>query len=248
MIKPLLLTAIGVGSLLGLANTGPAGVGTAQHCRAPIGPATELVRDFWLCESFHSGQRQLFACRDYQSDGIRYRVYYRGGTIPKAVARVEQDEAGERLGWSAYEADAGPLCDTAPPAQIPESSHHIGTGVCESTSGQSTPCSAFEDASASQSHVIHYMVFYDKDGNGIEAIEPLSVRPNDGALVARLAFMIGAELANTDCCRQRALDYLAYSFEKYPDSDAYRKEYEWQRLEQEAFRNQDTCIGTGTVN
>lgn len=248
MNKPLLISAFGLASLLALEGVDSARLDSAQRCKPPIGPGSELARDFWLCESTHAGQKNLFSCREYQTGGTRYRAYYRGGTIPKAVARIEQGANGENLVWIDSAGNSQPLCETAPPTAIPSTSHHVGSGVCESSAGQSLPCSIFEDHPPGQMIVVHYMVFYDKDGNGPQTIEPITIGDNVDGMAAELAFRIGAELAAAACCPNKALDYLAYALEEYPDYDAYRNEYEWQRMDMESLKNQDPCAGTGLVN
>lgn len=248
MNKPLLLCAIGLAGLLVLKGVDSAPLDSARHCERPIGPESTLVRDSWLCQSSHTGHRGVFSCREYETNGTRYRAYFRGGTTPKAVARIEQGTAGEYLEWLEYPNGSGPLCETKPPTAIPKTSHHIGSGVCEGSAGQPLPCSIFEDHPPGQTTIVHYMVFYDKDGKGPQIIEPITIGLNFGAMAAELAYQIGTELANTACCPTKALDYLAYALEEYPDYDTYRNEYEWQRLDIESLNDQDPCAGTGLVN
>ena len=248
MSKSLLLSAFGLVGIVVLEGADSARLDSVRHCEPPIGPESTIVRDSWLCQLSHAGHADVFSCREYESNGTRYRAYYRGGTTPKAVARIEQGTNGEDLKWLEYANGSGPLCETKPPAAIPKTSHHIGSGVCESNTGQLLPCSIFEDHPPGQMTIVHYTVFYDRDGKGPQTIEPVTIGLNFGAMTAELAYHIGAELADTACCPGKALDYLAYAVDQYPDHDPYRNEYEWQRLDMESLKNQDPCAGTGLVN
>ena len=118
----------------------------AQECRAQ----TELVTDFHLCESSHTGKRELYSCRDYRQDSILYRAYYKGGRTPKALATVAQESGWVKLNRIEPMGRKHMNCDISPPEGIPQDVIYLGSGVCEDRQEQPVPCSLYKQAAARQ--------------------------------------------------------------------------------------------------
>ena len=196
--------------------------------------------DFRLCESDHTGQSELYSCRDYLSPQGRYRFLYRGGPYPKAVAITEHGSSEthshrmDRLGTSYRE------FKIEPPEGVPESATHLGTGVCEDEDGNPVPCSVFRHAPARDPSIHHYMVFYDTHGHGPSEIEKQRMGANPYAMVAELAHQMGLNLLRAECCHRLAGAYFAHAYELFPDDDDYRGDY----LRHQTVAAQLDCTGS----
>lgn len=193
------------------------------------------VSSFFLCQSSHSGTAQAYSCRNYRKGDRRFRAYYRGGTVPKAVAML--DPSGHITGLQVAEnaGDNGIAFPVRPPRGIPATAKFQGSGVCINDDDKNIPCGVFIDRSARVPVIARYMVFYDANGSGATVFDRQEAGPNRDAIPAELAYQIGVRLMASDCCRTEGLGYLKAALSLFPDSGVYRKTYERYRVELAAY-------------
>lgn len=236
-----LKAGITLGGVLGLVFSAQGDNKDSVSCRAPIPTDVTLVRDFYLCKSAHKGRIDTYSCRDYRSANQQYRVFYKGGVAPKAVARVRYRNSGESLTYIELPESRSSICDVVPPTTVPRTAKFLGTGVCEDKHERNVPCSVFRAAPARQFNIVAYIVFYDREGNGPSLIDAQPVGSNHDALVAEMAFQIGTDLIDTACCYKQGLRYLTYAIKRFPQSRAYREVYRWYKWESEVTE-QAPCL------
>jgi hypothetical protein len=187
------------------------------------------VASLHLCRSGHDGRKDIYACQDFRSSEGRYRVMFKGGHHPQAIAMLAVDgEAGKVL-WSRTEKSDGPVCSLTPPPQAPATNQFISAGVCTDDAGQSVPCAVFRRKAPRAQITTDYLVFYQIDGSGPHHAIPMYVDTDPDALPAELAFQIGRRLIRKACCQHRGLQYLQYAAQLDPDSTVYRATLEQVR-------------------
>lgn len=182
--------------------------------------------DFFLCTSDHSGKKQTYSCRDYTENDVSYRLFFRGGSKPKAAARVDGRMPNEIYRHYDISKLQLPVYQVAPPEGLPAGSRFIGSGVCRNEQNEPLPCGVFEHAPARDPYTYRYMVFYHDLGGGPVKIGKYIAGPNDNAIPAEFAYQTGLGLVQSSCCAAEGLAYLAYAHELFPDSREYRQAYE----------------------
>ena len=200
-------------------------------CSAFIPSDSKTVGSIQLCRSGHSGKDALYACQNFASASGKYRVFFKGGRQPKAIARVAEDGAINEMMWSDAEQARTPVCDFPPPALVPSTTTFIGAGVCQDEADQFIPCAVFRHNTPRSSTITDHMVFYSPDGSGPAYTSTIEIGINRDAVPAEIAFQIGLNLMQTHCCQQRGLQYIEYACQLYPDSRLYRETFEHFVLE-----------------
>lgn len=190
----------------------------------------------WLCESAHSGELQAYGCQDYLSGQKHYRLYFRGGAAPKAIAIVERDEPRVFHQSTRVNASQVQTCEIAVPVGVPDAATHLGTGVCKDGCGKPVPCSVFRLEAARELAIIHYTVLYHPQGHGPLSMDTRVMGNNEEALAAELSYQLGVSLLHADCCPEQALGYLAHAHRLFPDDKQYRESY----LRMRAMRSAST--------
>jgi hypothetical protein len=212
-------------SLPVLSINGPGAIALAEGWTGTLPVEAEAVGDFRLCESDHTGNSELYSCRDFSGREGRFRLFYRGGPHPKAIATsghggvVTEPQRLDGLGGRCED------CDVAPPRGVPGGATHLGTGVCQDEDGDSVPCSIFRHAPSRDPRIHHYVVFYYVDGKGPYLIEKQAMGTSSNAMVAELAYQVGRSLLRTGCCKRLAIAYIAHAYELFPNEDEYRSDY-----------------------
>lgn len=197
----------------------------AAECLGLI-PQTALPDgEMWLCVSGHNGRLERFSCQDYMDARGRYRLFFRGGVVPKAVAIFLHD--GPRVFQLTEHDSAAPrhTCKIATPAGVPEEALHLGTGVCRNDCDKEVPCSVFRLEAARYPAIVHYTVLYDSQGYGPVSMDTRKLETNDEALIAELAYQFGLNLSHANCCMDQALDYFGHAYQLFPDDAQYRESY-----------------------
>lgn len=192
--------------------------------------------DFFLCKSDHDGSAQTYSCRDYTQNDVSYRLFYRGGTVPRAVARIDGRLPNESIRHFDTNKLTLPVYQVQPPAGLPRSATFLGTGVCRDDSGNKLPCGVFEHFPGREAHKIHYMVLYHDFGGGPIQITRLVAGPNPNAIPAEFAYQTGLGLVKRDCCREEGMAYLELAYKLFPDFEPYRQAYQ-RYHQQEAVMN-----------
>jgi len=194
--------------------------GFAANPSIASGPTAGLAKDFFLCQSRHSGHPVTYSCRDYRIGNTIQRFYFHGGATPKAVATIvdrdvqSMETANTRLDYPVI-----------PPKGIPASAQFMGSGICIDNRDRDVPCSVFAHKPARFPNTVRYMVFYDAAGKGAVRIDRQNAGPNPDAIPAELAYQIGLSLVQADCCRRDGLGYLKMALSLFPDFDVCRDTY-----------------------
>lgn len=182
-----------------------------------------------LCHSSFNGIKDQYSCQDYKTHRATYRVLYRSGLIPKAIVQLDKN-GEEHVMWSTLFADQPMQCPLLPPAGITIHAKHLGVGICYDNNDKRVPCSVYQHAQARDTESYRYMVFYDPSGKGADVVDQQFAGSNEDAMVAEIAYQIGVQLLNTECCSERAIHYLEYAFTLFPQSPDYRVAYNSAKL------------------
>lgn len=192
----------------------------ASECKTQA----ELVSEFYLCESSYTGNIKLYSCRDYRHGDTLLRVYYKGGKTPKAIATINKKSNTTEFNVADKKNHPLMVCNITPPKTMPRDVSYMGTGVCENDKQESIPCSLFKYASARNTEIYHYHVFY--NNNKSLHIDKLLTGNNiENAMTAELAYQIGLQLIKSNCCRKRALEYISHAYKLFPNAEEYRDTY-----------------------
>lgn len=197
-----------------------AAAGFAANTSMAAGPVASLTKDFFLCESSHTGQPITYSCRDYRVGDKIQRFYFHGGATPKAVATIvgqgvqSMETVNTRLEYP-----------VRPPKGIPVGAQFMGSGICIDNRDRDVPCGVFAHKPARFPKTVRYMVFYDVAGKGAVRVDRQTAGPNPDAIPAELAYQIGLGLVQADCCRRDGLGYLKMALSLFPDFDVYRDTY-----------------------
>ncbi len=188
------------------------------------------VGDLRLCEATldgGNGETEIFSCQKYQDDDGTYKVLFKGGRSPCAIYFERHDDPHKQIRpiWTRQEAEGSPACDLETPSGVPAGARFMGTGVCINDTDQLVPCAMFEHEAARDSEIWRYLVFYDRDGAGPVRVTTNTAGINYKAMVAELAYWLGMELQDSECCPERAQDYLAYAYQLFPEAVDYREGY-----------------------
>jgi hypothetical protein len=200
---------------------------SSANCSAFLPAEATTVDSFQLCQSDHSGNNELYACQNFDSLYGHYRVFFKGGRYPKAIATVAENGDVNKMLWSEAKQVDQPVCDFPPPTQIPAATKFIGAGVCEDNTGQPIPCTVFRHKAPRHKIISDHMVFYNSDGTGPEYTSTIKISVNHDAVPAELAYQIGLNLIKTQCCQQRGLQYIEYAYQLFPHSTLYRTTYQY---------------------
>lgn len=212
-----------------------AGLGNNPAWAAKLPPfaknGIQVTSNFFLCHSDHTGKKLTYSCRDYRQDKQQIRAYYRGGTIPKAVATLDANGQVTAIQFADQPNDKLVALPVPPPSIIPATAKFQGSGVCLDEQDKNVPCGIFVDKRARTTEITRYMVYYDANGEGVVQVDKQAAGPNRDAIPAELAYQIGVRLMDSDCCRAEGLGYLKLALSLFPDSGVYRKTYEHYRVE-----------------
>jgi len=204
-------------------------VHAANQCLSYLPADVATSGELKLCHSSYNGLPDQYSCQEYQTSHATYRVLYKGGLVPKAI--VQLDKSGEEhVMWSTLFADAPMQCPLLPPAGITIHAKHLGVGVCVDEKDQNVPCSVYQHAEARDKESYRYMVFYEANGKGASLVDEQFAGSNEDAMVAEIAYQIGVQLLNTECCSERAIHYLEFAFNRYPQTTDYRVAYNSAKL------------------
>ena len=198
-------------------------------CSAYIPPDARTVDSFRLCQSDHGGEGKLYACVHFVSKKGNFRVLFRGGRHPEAIARLTITGEVDELLWRRAKQSNRPTCDFPPPAQLPTGTTFVGAGVCEDEQAQSVPCAVFRDKLPQRATLADHMVLYRADGLGPDHTSIIYTGVNEDAAPAQLAFQIGLALLKTSCCQQNGLKYIEHAYRLFPRSIVYRSAYQHYR-------------------
>ena len=195
-------------------------------CSAYIPPDARTVDSFRLCQSDDGGESKLFACVHFVSEKGDFRVLFRGGRHPEAIARLTITGEVDEMLWRRTKQSNRPTCDFPPPATLPSETVFIGAGVCEDEQAQSVPCAVFRDKLPQSATFADHMVHYRADGLGPDHTSIIYAGVNEDAAPAQLAFQIGLALLKTSCCQQNGLKYIEHAYRLFPGSIVYRSAYQ----------------------
>jgi hypothetical protein len=184
------------------------------------------VASFQLCQSDHSGRQELYACQNFATAADLYRVFFRGGRQPKAIATVTKKGEVDKMLWSATNELEQPVCHFPSPPEIPAAASFQGAGVCTNEDEKAIPCAVFRHKALRLSRISEYLVYYKTDGAGPQSTSVVDIGANHDAAPAELAYRIGLSLLETRCCRQRGLRYIQYASQLFPGSTLYRNTYQ----------------------
>ena len=180
---------------------------------------------FKLCQSDHSGNNELYACQNFTSADGNYRIFFKGGRSPKAITKVTNNGDVKEILWSENMSVNQPVCDLHPSTHIPVTTKFMGAGICKDKNNLSVPCTVFRHKVARLKNITDYMVFYNTNGAGPKYTSTIYMGENQDAMPAELSYQIGLSLLKTGCCQQRALKYIKYAIQMFPDSILYSKSY-----------------------
>ncbi len=203
--------------------------GNENECKSLLPADAAPAGSLKICTSSFNGVSDQYSCQDYKTVEHNYRVLYKSGLIPKAI--VSLDKSGnENLMWSTFFEDRPVRCPLLPPAGISIHAKHMGVGVCFDDEDKKVPCSVYQHAVARDKEAYRYMVFYSPDGKGAQIVDQQYAGNNNDAMVAEIAYQIGVQLLNTECCSERAIYYLKYAFTLFPQTPDYRAAYNSAKL------------------
>jgi len=194
-------------------------------CSAILPLNAAMVDSLQLCQSDHTGKNILYACQHFATADGKYRVYFKGGLEPKAIAAVSENGEVRELLWVETSQRNRPFCQLPPPLQVPDGASFKGAGVCLNDEDESIPCSVFRHKAPGIKTLSDYMVFYHPDGSGAESTSVIYVGVNQDAEPAEFAYQIGLSLLKTHCCRQRGFKYIARAHQLFPHYKRYQKTY-----------------------
>jgi hypothetical protein len=184
--------------------------GRGANCSAFVPPDATTANGFQLCQSDHGGKNELYACQDFATQNEHYRVFFKGGRHPKAIATVTGNSGIKKILWlDEMQADR-PVCNFPPPIEIPAAARFIGAGVCLDESENSVPCALFNHKAAQLESVANYMVFYDAQETSPGYVL-IFKGINENAMLGELAYQLGLSLAKTHCCQRLGLQYIEYA-------------------------------------
>ncbi len=237
---------IGVFSAVPLVASGGSIQGArGAHCSAFLPADAETVDSVHLCHSDHSGKNALYACQNFATHHAHYRVFFKGGPHPKAIASVTENGDIDKMLWSEEMPANRPVCDFPSPIHIPAAAKFMGAGVCLDESDASIPCTLFRYKASQLKTISDYVVFYKVDGVGPEYASTIASGVNRNAMPAELAYKMGLSLLKTDCHPQRGLQYIKHAYQLFPNSTLYRTAY--QHYTQQVSKGtplQPTCSRT----
>lgn len=199
-----------------------------NQCHTFLPAKAQPVEHLKLCESAYTGYWQQYSCQDYQHGKERYRVIYRGGLIPKAIVTLNRWQQ-EQLIWSPVFGDRKMSCPLPPPNGMPSQASHRGTGVCQDDNDADVPCSVYEHKAARKTEYHRYMVYYQPNGDGAKIIDGQVAGTNKNAMVAELAYQLGRNLLETNCCSEQAMHYLEFAHSLFPRAEEYHAAYQQAR-------------------
>jgi hypothetical protein len=221
------LSVLGILAIVGLGSSPAWAAKLPPFSKNGIQPTS----NFFLCQSDHSGKTLTYSCRDYRQGEQKIRAFYKGGTIPKAVATLDANGRVTAIQLPDQSNDKPVALPVRPPSVIPATSKFQGSGVCLDEHDKNVPCGIFIDKPARMPEITRYMVYYDAKGDGVVQLDKQAAGPNRDAIPAELAYQIGVRLMDSDCCRTEGLGYLKLALSLFPDSGVYRKTYERYRVE-----------------
>lgn len=193
-------------------------------------PADAVTHDsFKLCQSDHSGKDENYACQTFVAADGRYRVLFKGGRHPRAIAKVAENGDVAEMLWSENGQAPQPVCHFPPPIKVPAETSFKGAGVCLDEGNRSIPCTVFHHKAARTDSVYDYLIFYKPDGSGPDYMQSIYLGENKDAMAAELAYQIGLGLLKTECCQQSGLQYVAHAYQLYPGSTLYRTAYHYYK-------------------
>jgi len=178
-----------------------------------------------LCHSKLDGQKGVYACQTVIAETGKYRIYFKGGLRPKAIAKINSQNSAGRLMWKNNQTTEQPVCTLEAASDIPSGSQFLGAGVCENTNDQPVPCAVFRHNPIRTRTYSDYMTFYDPDGGGPRETKIIYTGVNHDAMPAELEYQIGLNLLKTQCCRKRGLKYIEHAHALFPASTLYRATY-----------------------
>jgi len=202
--------------------------GASNHrifCPGYIPRDTEALRSLRLCQSGSLGQSELYACQTVSSASGQYRIYFKGGFRPMAIAKIDNNSPRDEFLWQKTQTSNQPVCSLTAPPPVPANSQFIGAGVCEDINDQPVPCTVFRHKKIRTSTYSDYMTFYDPAGDGPQQTKIIYTGVNHDAIPAELEFQIGLNLLKTQCCRKRGLKYIEQAYALFPTSTLYRTTY-----------------------
>lgn len=184
-----------------------------------------------LCTSRQSGQPELYACQNVSAGSGSYRIYFKGGHHPKAIARVNAKNEVTEFVWQETHAASQPDCNLPAPPQLRAGTQFQGAGVCTDDDERSVPCSVFRER-VPRIKIYHvYMTFYDPDGRGPINTRHIYTGVNQDAMPAELGYQIGLSLLKTRCCKQSGLKYIEQAYQLFPASKLYRNTFQHYKAE-----------------
>lgn len=190
-----------------------------------------------LCTIRRDGQTTLYACQDARAGSGLYRLYFKGGRQPKAIARINAKYEVMEFLWREKDVGIQPDCTLPAPPQLRVSTQFQGSGVCEEEDGHSVPCSVFRERVPRIKLYHVYMTFYEPGGRGPMNTRHIYTGVNKDAMPAELEYQIGLSLLKTRCCQQSGLKYIERALQLFPGSQLYRATY--QRYQAELYEKQN---------
>lgn len=189
-----------------------------------------------LCTANLAGKSTLYACQDAKTENGRYRLYFKGGRHPKAIARLNVNNQDSEFVWQEKHTGSEPDCHLPVPPQLRTNTQFQGAGVCKDDEERSVPCAVFRER-APRIKLFHvYLTFYDLNGRGPVNTQHLYTGANQDAMPAELEFQIGLSLLKTQCCQPIGLKYIEHAIQLFPYSELYRSTY--QRYQTELYKQE----------
>ncbi len=211
--------------------TGPQGIINHTQCSAFIPSDAVPTANLHLCLSSHRGQAEMYACQDLHAQSGMFRVYFKGGRQPKAIARLDSRNQVSQLVWKENAFTPSPDCKLTTPPRIFANSRFMGASVCEDDNDQSVPCAVFRVQAPRVETYADYMIFYGPKGHGPKKIQMVYTGVNQDAIPAELMYQIGLSLIHTRCCQQSGLQYIQQASRLFPTSRLYRAAYQHYKAE-----------------
>lgn len=176
-----------------------------------------------ICQSSFNGTKRDYVCQDYRAGDQKFQVLYQGGVKPKAILQIDTNNKSTLKLESVKQA----TCPLPAPTGIPSHALHRGIGICLDDNDETVPCSIYEHVEAREPVQYRHMIFYQSDNEHDEVtINTQIYDANHDAMAAELAYQIGLNLSNTECCAAQAIEYLAYAHKLFPHAEVYRKAYQ----------------------
>jgi hypothetical protein len=203
----------------------------ATHCSGFIPRDAVPSADLHLCTSSHRGQAEVYACQDMIAGSASYRIYFKGGHRPKAIARLNDRDQAIQLVWQEKSTTPAPDCQLQAPPRFSAGVQFQGAGVCENANDQPVPCSVFRVKAPRMRTYTDYMTFYSPDGTGPGKPQKIYIGANQDAIPAELMYQIGLSLSKTRCCRKSGLLYIEQASRLFPASKLYRASFQHYKAE-----------------